>query len=138
MGMSAAGDTALPCRLCLRCHKVVCARNDIKHAIACDRLHIPGRSLQRSGVCKLHVASTPVLSSRCVGAAAAAGTSMSGRCPTHLGLPQGELPDARVPAAHSRSFVATQSRQIPRRRALPPQRRQSRRRNFALDLPLVA
>jgi hypothetical protein len=109
-----------------------------KRGIACDRVHIPYKRFQHSRVHTLRVASTPFLSARCVGAAAAASASMSRRRPTHLGLPQGELLDARGRAAHSRSVVATQSLQTQRRRALPPQLTQSRLRNFALDLPLVA
>jgi hypothetical protein len=40
--------------------------------------------------------------------------------------------------ASATTLVATQSRQNTRRRALPQQRSAARRRNFALDLPLVA
>jgi hypothetical protein len=43
-GMSAAGDTAVRCRLCPPCHGAVCAQSDIKRVIACDRVHIPANA----------------------------------------------------------------------------------------------
>ena len=109
-----------------------------KRGCAYDQVHIPGRSFWRASACTLRVAASPVLSARCVDAATAASTSSSRRYPTHLGLPQGELLDARAWAAHACSGVATQSLQTHGRRALPPQRIDRPRRNFALDLPLVA
>jgi hypothetical protein len=138
-GMSAAGDTAPQrCRDCLRCRRAVCAPSDISApSPVTDRTTLANR-FRRESTRVRRGAATRVLSARCVGAAARAGTRMSRRSPTHLGLPQGELFGVRRRAAHARSIVATQSLQRRRRRALPLQRTASRLRNFALDLPLVA
>jgi hypothetical protein len=116
----------------------VCAQSDISAPSPVTECTSPANPFAALGRVQAAWCVDPVLSARCVGAAARAGTRVSRRGPTHLGLPQGELFGVRQRTALSRSAVATQSLQKQRSRTLPPQRTQSRIRNFALDLPLVA
>jgi hypothetical protein len=79
-GMSAAGDTALQCRHCLRCHRAVCAWSDIKRASPvndCTSLanargtEVRTRCVLRRPRSFLHVASAlqPQRACRCPGVA---------------------------------------------------------------------
>jgi hypothetical protein len=79
-----------------------------------------------------------VFSARCVGAASPVTATLSRPCPAHLGLAQGELVCGVMLREPATDLPATQSLQLPSGDALPRQRRHVRKRNFALDLPLVA